>query len=66
MKIITLSITIVMWALAMIHCNAQEEVSNTKIELLNASKEQIINQEKDALKRAVEAINLQLDSGKIT
>jgi hypothetical protein len=55
-----------MWALALTFGNAQTTETKEKIELLNASKEQIINQEKDALKLEVENINKRQESGNIS
>jgi hypothetical protein len=65
MKLITLCTAIAVWALASTQCYAQEPV-NTTISVLENSKEQIINSEKDALKREVETINLQLENGQIS
>lgn len=68
MRIITYCIALVMWALALTTCNAQEENENksTKILLLEQSREQIINDERDALKTEVEAINTRLENEEIT
>ena len=66
MKIITIVAVIAVWALALTNCNAQEEKQNGTIELLERSKEQIINNEKDALKRDLETINKRLESEEIT
>ncbi len=66
MKIITYCIAIVMWVLAMGQCNAQEVYSFTKLELLEKSKEQIVEEEKDALKEEVETIMQRQENGEIT
>lgn len=66
MKIITYYTAIVVWALAMTLSYGQETIDyQEKINELRNSKEQIINQEKDALKATVEEINRQLDAGTI-
>lgn len=54
-----------MWALAMFYCQAQE-TDLEAIAALKVEKQQIIDQEKDALKTEVQAINDQLDNGDIT
>ncbi|MDC8003185.1 hypothetical protein POV27_03935 [Aureisphaera galaxeae] len=66
MRIITYCIALVMWVLAAFQCHAQEIYSLTKIEVLELSKEEIINEEKDALKGEVEAINKRVEDGEIT
>jgi len=69
MKTITYCIALVMWVLAMTLCYAQEtkniEKTITK-ELLESRKETIIENEKKALKKAIEAINMQVDKEEIT
>ncbi|MBX2828349.1 MAG: hypothetical protein KTR22_09305 [Flavobacteriaceae bacterium] len=66
MRIITLCIALVMWVLATFHGQAQEVHVLTKEEVLEQSKEQIINEEKDAIKAEVETINDRIDDGEIT
>lgn len=66
MKSITYCITLVMWLLSMAYCYAQEEGENRRIQLLNAAKEAVINEEKDALRKEVEAINSRLEEDQIT
>ena len=65
MRIITYSIALAMWALAMFHCQAQE-TDLEAIAALRVEKQTIIDQEKDALKAEVEAINTQLEDGDIS
>lgn len=65
MRIITYSIALAMWALAVFHCHAQESDLEA-IANLKTQKQEIIDQEKDALKKEVEAINLQLEEGELT
>ncbi|WP_432412880.1 hypothetical protein [Rasiella sp. SM2506] len=64
MKIINLSIALVLWILATCLSIAQEEV--TALETLQKAKTEIVNQEKDALKKEVETINKQVENGTIT
>ncbi len=65
MKIITISAILAIWLVSTMSIKAQEvEIIITK-ESLEASKEQIIKEEKDALKLEVAAINKRLDSEKI-
>ena len=70
MKLITYVIAIAMWALALPSTYAQEDSQNPlpeeQISLLEASKERIIDGEKDALKEEVKLINKRLESGEIT
>jgi len=66
MKIITYSIALTMWALASTFGHAQNTETQEKIEILNTSKEQIIAEEKEALKSEVENINIRQDSGNIS
>lgn len=66
MKIITMCTVIAVWALALTQCYAQEENQKNRIELLENSKEQIINNEKDGLKKDLEAINYRLENEEIT
>jgi len=65
MRIITISAIIAIWLVSIMSINAQEiDITITK-ESLEASKEQIIKEEKDALKLEVEAVNKRLDSEEI-
>lgn len=64
MKIINLSIALVLWILATCLSIAQEEV--TALEALQKAKTEIVNQEKDALKKEVETINKKVENGNIT
>jgi len=65
MKTFTYCIALAMWMTAIVLGQAQENTFQT-LENLEASKEAIINEEKDLLKREVETINLQLNNGQIT
>ncbi len=65
MRIITLSTLLTLWLMSVISINAQEVDITITIESLETSKEQIINEEKDALKIEVEAINERLDNEEI-
>ena len=62
MRTITYCIALAMWLIAVALGQAQE----TTVETLEASKEAIINEEKDLLKKAVEEINTQLTNGEIS
>ncbi|MCF6308009.1 MAG: hypothetical protein L3J09_08650 [Flavobacteriaceae bacterium] len=64
MKIITLTIILSLWFIPIKQINAQD-VSVT-IKTLESNKEKIIEEEKEALKKEVEAINLQLENEEIT
>jgi len=64
MRIITLSIIIALWCIPFIKANAQE--ITISIQKLENSKAAIISEEKDALKREVEAINQRLDNEEVT
>jgi hypothetical protein len=66
MKLITLCTAIAVWALALTQCYAQDEKATNRIEILEASKRLVIDQEKYALKIEVEDINRKLESGEIT
>lgn len=70
MKMITYSIALAMWALALTCTYAQVDVQSPipeeEISLLKASKERIVDEEKDALKDEVEAINRRQERGEIT
>jgi len=65
MKTITYCIALVMWALALATCNAQDETGSNKVTFLENSKEQIINGEKDALMKEVAAINKRFERDEI-
>lgn len=62
MRLITFSIAVAMWLLA----NAQFYAQETTIDKLEASKEAIINEEKDLLKAEVERINKRLENDEIS
>ena len=62
MRIITLNIALAMWLLAVFYGHAQQ----TTVENLEASKEAIINEEKDLLKDEVANINQRLENNEIT
>ena len=63
MRITTLSIILVLWCIPIITVNAQEVT--VTIENLETSKEKVIEDEKEALKLEVEAINDRLDADEI-
>lgn len=62
MRLITFSIAFAMWLLASAQFHAQE----TTLEKLEASKEAIINEEKELLKAEVEKINKRLENDEIS
>ncbi|HAT66020.1 MAG TPA: hypothetical protein DCS66_15725 [Flavobacteriaceae bacterium] len=62
MRLITFSAALAVWLLTMCQIHAQE----TTLETLEASKEAIINEEKDLLKGEVENINKRLENNQIT
>ncbi len=64
MKTINVCTALVLWILATCLSIAQEEV--TALEALEKAKTEIVNQEKDALKKEVEAINEKFDREVIT
>lgn len=64
MKTITMSIVLVLWVLAASVGLAQEEI--TALEALEKAKTEIVNEEKDALKKEVETIHRKLENGTIT
>ncbi|MCW9038103.1 hypothetical protein [Altibacter sp.] len=66
MKTITYCIAAVLWAIAMSFSLAQETDQENTIEFLKATKERIINEEKDALKQEVERINRRLENEEIS
>lgn len=68
MKTITYCIALVLWALAISFGLAQEvnQNQNKELQILRASKEQVISEEKEALRKEVEAINSRLSKNEIT
>lgn len=66
MRLFTLCTVITVWLLGMVVVQAQETETKDQIELLEATKEQIISEEKEALKSDVEAINTRLEKDLIT
>ena len=64
MKTINLSIALVLWMLATSLSISQEET--TAMEALRKAKTEVVNQEKDALRKEVEGINEKLARGAIT
>lgn len=64
MKTITITIGILLWLIAATVGVAQE--NETTLDILLQAKEQVINEEKDALKKEVELINARLDKNEIT
>lgn len=66
MKLSTISILLALWVVSISTVKAQEVNVTVKIEKLNSSKEKIIDEEKEALKVEVEAINRQLENEEIT
>ena len=66
MKLITLCTAIAVWAIALTECYAQDSTTLERIEFLEQTKEQFINEEKDALKLQVESINKKLEDGTIS
>ena len=64
MKIVTISFTIVLWALACGYSMAQGE--QTALEALEKARAKVVSEEKEALKNEVETINKQLANGSIT
>jgi len=66
MRLITLCTVITVWVLSTFSTWAQDTQVIDKIEVLEATKDRIVDEEKDALKVAVEGINRRLDNGEIT
>lgn len=66
MKTITIFLSLWLCTFAMQQVNAQEETRTEKIERLEQQKEQIIAEEKAALKKAVESINLRLENKELS
>jgi len=66
MKIITICVSILLMSFGMQDLQAQEEKVPQKTERLEQQKEQIIAEEKAALKKSLEAISLQLEDSEIS
>ena len=66
MKIITICVSILLLSFGMQDLQAQEEKVPQKTERLEQQKEQIIAEEKAALKKSLVAISLQLENSEIT
>jgi hypothetical protein len=66
MKTITIFLSLWLCTFAMQQVNAQEETTTEKVERLEQQKEQIIEEEKAALKKAVESINLRLENKELS
>jgi len=66
MKIITICVGILLLSFGMQDLQAQEEKVPQKTERLEQQKEQIIAEEKAALKKSLEAISLQLENSEIS
>jgi len=66
MKLITLCTALAVWAIALTECYAQDEKALFRIEVLEYEKKTIINEQKQALKDAIKAINRKLEDGAIT
>ncbi len=65
MKTFTYCIALVMWALSMVHCYAQEENNNSSVEWLENSREVVIAKEKNELRKEVERINNRVDNNEL-
>lgn len=66
MKTLTIYLTIFLLTAGMQQIQAQQEKTSPKIERLEQKKEEIISEEKAALKERVESINRQLENREIT
>ena len=66
MRLITFCTVITVWVLSTCSTWAQDTQISDRIEVLEATKDRIVDQEKDALKAAVEGINQRLDNREIT
>ncbi|NNJ81785.1 MAG: hypothetical protein HKP11_06285, partial [Flavobacteriaceae bacterium] len=66
MRLITLCTVITVWVLSMAVTQAQDTNVQDKIQVLEATKERIVSEEKEALKVTVEGINQRLDNGDLT
>lgn len=65
MRLFTLCTVISVWAITMVSAQTQQVETTEKIEMLEATKERVISEEKDALKTTVEAINTRLERGEL-
>ena len=66
MKIITYCTVVTVWVLTVFTANAQEENQAENIAMLKAAQEQVVKEEKDALKVEVEAINKRLENEELS
>ena len=66
MRLITYCTVIAVWVLSMAVTQAQDTNVQDRIDFLETTKERIVTEEKEALKAAVEGINIRLDNGEIT
>lgn len=66
MKTITIYLTIILLSVGMQQMQAQQQTTEEKIERLEQKKEEIVAEEKAALKQTVEAINRQLENNEIS
>ena len=66
MRLLTLCTVITVWAITMVSAQTQQPQTTEKIEVLEATKERIISEEKDALKATVEGINIRQKRGEIS
>ncbi len=66
MRLITICTVLTVWVLSMAVTQAQEAEVKDKIEVLEATRERAISEEKEALKRTVEEINERLEDNSIT
>ncbi|QED37879.1 hypothetical protein FK178_09145 [Antarcticibacterium arcticum] len=66
MKTITVILCLLTASFYMPQLQAQEETNPEKIERLEQQKEQIITEEKEALRKTVESINIKLENNEIT
>ena len=65
MRLITFCTVITVWLLSFAFVQAQETETSDQIEILEATKERIIEEEKEALKSTVENINERLELGQL-
>ncbi len=66
MKTVMYTVAVTLWLITITTVQAQNDKTQTKIEHLQQSKETIVAEEKDALKKEVERINQQLEENVIT
>ncbi|KAA3625004.1 MAG: hypothetical protein DWP94_02105 [Flavobacterium sp.] len=66
MKLITFCTLVTVWLLGMASIQAQDPEILSKIEVLEATKDRIVEEEKDALKASVEGINQRLELEQIS